>query len=120
MHTTQLTQNRQLKPILVVSGIYFPDCNNLVQKTNSGLIQYRGKKNRTNYLHAYRNRTNLPCDVCQGLKCGAFEQDFTDFGWIFAVRILGLEGERERVKSETVKMGGERPFILRMRSEYVI
>jgi len=53
------------------------------------------KKNGTNYLHAYRNRTNLPCDVCQGLKCGAFEQDFTDFGWIFVVRILGLEGERE-------------------------
>jgi len=43
-------------------------------------------------LHAYKNQTNLPCDVCQGLKYGAFEQDFIEFGWIFAVRILGLEG----------------------------
>jgi len=40
------------------------------------------------------NRTNLPCDVYQGLKCGPFEQDYTNFGWIFAVQILGLEGER--------------------------
>ena len=83
------------------------------------LIQYRGK-NRTNYLHAYRNRTNLPCDVCQGLKCSAFEQYFTDFVWIFAVRILRLEGKREKVKSETVKMGGEQHFILRIRPKYVI
>jgi len=29
----------------------------------------------------------------KGLKCGPFEQDFTDFGWIFSVRNLGLEGE---------------------------
>jgi len=34
------------------------------------------------------------------LKCGAFEQDFTGFGWIFAVRILGLEGERKRVSKK--------------------
>jgi len=69
--------------------------------TNSGLVQYRGKKYVTNYLHAYRNRTNLPCVVCQGLKSGPFEQDFTDFGWNFAVRILGLEGgERERVSKK--------------------
>jgi len=84
------------------------------------------EKNVTNYLHAYRNRTNLPCVVCQGLKCGPFEQDFTDFGWNFAIRILELEGERERerererVKSETVKIGGKRPFILRIRPKYVI
>jgi len=94
MHTTQSAQNSRSKPILGVSGINFPDCNNPVRKTNSGLLQYRGKKNGTNYLHAYKNRTNLPCDICQGLKCGPFEQDFTDFGWIFAVWILGLEGER--------------------------
>jgi len=39
--------------------------------------------------------SNLPCDVYQGLKCGPFEQDFTDFGWIFSFRNLGLAGERE-------------------------
>jgi len=54
------------------------------------------------------------------LKCGPFEQNFTNFGWIFVVRILGLEGERNKVKSETVKMGGELPFILQIRPEYVI
>jgi len=103
MHTTQSAQNSTKQTVKTNTGCFHNLFSGLQQSSPENefrIDSVQRKKNGTNYLHAYRNRTNLPCDVCQGLKCGAFEQDFTDFGWIFAVRILGLEGERERVSKK--------------------
>jgi len=52
------------------------------------------KKNGTNYMHSQGNRTNLPCDVYEGLKCGPFEQDFTVVGFF---RFEIWDRGRERV-----------------------